>query len=227
MSATITKLTPSSLSALLCARICHDLISPVGALSTAIEILDDESNSDMHDDALNLVRNSSKQANAKLKFLRLAFGAGGSAPGIISVKEIQTLSQDMFAQGKASLLWQISDVGIDKSQARLLLNMIMIGMQAVPRGGEVVISQANRSDGATELTIAATGPRARLELAVERTLIGKAPEDGFDGRSIQPFYTGMMAREIGGNVSAVLDNETVTVTALLPQPAPASANQSA
>jgi len=216
MSATISKLTPSALSALLCARICHDLISPVGALSTAIEILDDESNSDMHADALDLVRNSSKQANAKLKFLRLAFGAGGSAPGIIGVAEIQSLTSDMFAQGKANLQWQMLDDGIDKNQARLLLNMIMLGMQAVPRGGDVIISQLEKTDGATELVVAATGPRARLDAAVERTLIGKAPEDGFDGRSIQPFYAGMMAREMSGSVSAVLAEETVTIKAVLP-----------
>jgi len=215
MSATISKLTPSALSALLCARICHDLISPVGALSTAIEILDDESNADMHADALDLVRNSSKQANAKLKFLRLAFGAGGSAPGIIGVAEIQSLANDMFAQGKATLVWQLGGDGIEKSQARLLLNMVMIGVQAVPRGGEVIISKAESTDG-TELNVVATGPRARLDAAVERTLLGKAPEDGFDGRSIQPFYAGMMAREIGGSVSASLNEETVTIKAVFP-----------
>jgi len=219
MSATITKLTPSALSALLCARICHDLISPVGALSTAIEILDDESNTDMHADALDLVRNSSKQANAKLKFLRLAFGAGGSAPGIIGVADIQTLAEDMFAQGKASLSWQMPDVGIEKSQARLLLNMIMIGMQAVPRGGDVLISQVVKDDNGTELVVTATGPRARLDIAVERTLAGKAPDDGFDGRSIQPFYAGMMAREMGGAVGATIEDETVTIMATLPKAA--------
>ena len=215
MSATISKLTPSALSALLCARICHDLISPVGALSTAIEILDDDSNSEMHADALDLVRNSSKQANAKLKFLRLAFGAGGSAPGIIGVSEIQTLANDMFAQGKADLKWQLQSDGLDKSHARLLLNMVMLGMQAVPRGGEVVMSELKNEAG-SELHVVATGPRARLDAAVERTLIGKAPEDGFDGRSIQPFYAGMMAREIGGSVSAAIEEETVTIKAVLP-----------
>ncbi len=216
MSATISKLTPSALSALLCARICHDLISPVGALSTAIEILDDESNADMHADALDLVRNSSKQANAKLKFLRLAFGAGGSAPGIIGIAELQTLAGDMFAQGKAALQWQMLDTGIEKNQARLLLNMIMLGVQAVPRGGNVIISQLEKESGQTELVVAATGKRARLDVAVERTLIGKAPEEGFDGRSIQPFYAGMMAREIGGSVSAAIADETVTITAIIP-----------
>ena len=216
MSATISKLTPSALSALLCARICHDLISPVGALSTAIEILDDESNADMHSDALDLIRNSSKQANAKLKFLRLAFGASGSAPGIIGVSDLQKLSADMFAQGKAELDWQIVETGIEKSQARLLLNMIMIGVQAIPRGGKVTISQNIAAQGQSQLIVSATGPRARLDPAVERTLLGKAPEDGFDGRSIQPFYAGMMARELGGTVSGTINETIVTITAALP-----------
>jgi len=216
MSATISKLTPSALAALLCARVCHDLISPVGALSTAIEILDDESNADMHADALDLIRNSSKQANAKLKFLRLAFGAGGSAPGIIGAQELQSLANDMFATGKAELTWDMLDAGIDKNQARLLLNMVMIGVQAIPRGGEVITSQMAVIDGQTQLIVKATGPKARLDPATELTLIGKAPEDGFDGRSIQPFYAGMMAREIGGSVSASIDDITVTITATLP-----------
>jgi len=93
--------------------------------------------------------------------------------------------------------------------------MVMIGVQAVPRGGEVIISQAESTDG-TELNVVATGPRARLDAAVERTLLGKAPEDGFDGRSIQPFYAGMMARELGGSVSASLNEETVTIKAVFP-----------
>ena len=81
-SAQITKLTPTSLAAMLCAKICHDLISPVGALGNAVEILDDEDSQDMYEDAIELVRTSSRQASAKLKFLRIALGAAGSAPGL-------------------------------------------------------------------------------------------------------------------------------------------------
>jgi histidine phosphotransferase ChpT len=211
LSANIAKLTPSGLAALLCARICHDLISPVGALGTALEILDDDANTEMHEDAMDLVRNSSRQANAKLKYLRLAFGAGGSAPGIIAMEEIKSLTDGMFGGGKAALSGQISADGLEKSHARLLLNLIMLAVQAVPRGGEVVISQAG-----ADLVLTATGPRARLDAAVETTLLGKAPEDGFDGRSIQPFYAGMMAREMGGSASAAAEGETVTFRAVLP-----------
>jgi len=211
MSATVTKLTPSSLAALLCARVCHDLISPVGALGTAIEILDDPSNTDMHEDALQLIRNSSRQAQAKLKFLRLAFGAAGSAPGIIGVEEIKTLSEDMYRDGKATLVWNMANDGLDKAQARILLNLIMLGVQSVPRGGDVAITATDQ-----ELSITATGRKARLDEAVARALSGKAPADGFDGRSIQPLYTSLMVRDLGGSLDAAVVDETVHFSAKFP-----------
>ncbi len=202
---TAPKLTPSTLAALLCARICHDLVSPVGALGTAIEILNDDSNADMHDDALDLVRSSARRATAKLKFLRLAFGAAGSAPGIIATEELTTLSQNMFADAKAELDFAFHADGLDKNRARLLLNLIMLGVQSVPRGGTVRIDTTEDA-----LTITGTGPRARLDEGVARALSGRAPEDGFDGRTIQPFYAGMMAREQGGTAQSGIEGEAVT-----------------
>ena len=215
MSATVTKLTPSSLAALLSARICHDLISPIGALGTAIEVLDDDANAEMHEDAMGLVRLSSKQAGAKLRFLRLAFGAGGSAPGIIGVDELKSLIADLYEGGKASINWGESVDGLEKNTARLLLNLTMLAVQAVPRGGEVMI-RSNQASGATTVHLAATGPKSRLDANVEKTLAGKAPEDGFDGRTIQPFYAGMIARELKGSVTAMVDGETVNFTAHIP-----------
>lgn len=205
MSAPITKLTPTSLSALLCARICHDLISPVGALGTAIEILDDESNVEMHEDAMSLVRTSSRQASAKLKFLRLAFGAAGSAPGVIPTSEITKLANDMFADAKPDLVWNIDSDGIDKNRARILLNLIMLAVQAAPRGGTVTISRHGQGDGAN-FVLVSRGPKVRLDIAVSKALAGKAPEDGFDGRSIQPLYASLLTRDIGGALAPSADD---------------------
>ncbi len=216
MSATITKLTPTSLSALLCARICHDLISPVGALGTAIEILDDPSNVDMHGDAMDLVRTSSRQAAAKLKFLRLAFGAAGSAPGVISSSEITTLTNDMFRDAKADLVWNIDTDGVDKDRARILMNLIMLAVQAAPRGGTVTITRIGRGAGTeagADFTLVSTGPKVRLADDVARAIAGKAPEDGFDGRSIQPLYASLLARDANGTVGASATEEAITFTA--------------
>ena len=213
MSASITKLTPTTLSALLCARICHDLISPVGALGTAIEMLDDESSADMHEDAMALVRTSSRQAAAKLKFLRLAFGAAGSAPGVIPTSEVMKLTNDMFADAKPDLVWNIDSDGIDKDHARIILNLIMLAIQAAPRGGTVTVSHHTQGEGAN-FVLVSEGPKARLDASVAKAIAGKAPEDGFDGRSIQPLYANLLARDIGGSVgaSADVDRETPIIT---------------
>jgi len=215
MSASVTKLTPTSLSSLLCARICHDLISPIGALGTAVEILDDKDNVDMHEDALQLVRTASRQASAKLKFLRLAFGAAGSAPGVVATSEITQLSNDMFADSKPELAWDIEQDGIDKNHARILLNLIMLAVQAAPRGGTVTITGRGQ-DPSTDFTLVSDGPKARLDPAIAKAISGKAPEDGFDGRSIQPLYATLLARDAGGRVGASAEETVITFTANFP-----------
>lgn len=209
------KLTPATLAALLCARICHDLVSPVGALGAAIEVFDDEDSVDMRDDAMDLVRVSSKQAAAKLQFLRLAFGAGGSAPGILSIAELHKLTLGVYGEAKAKLNWSCEATGVNKPSARLMLNLIMLGFQAVPRGGEVTV-YATDQGGMTRIRLLCTGPKARLADSVSRALVGKAPEEGWDGRTVQPFYAGMIARESNGRVDASIDGETVEFTALIP-----------
>jgi len=98
----------------------------------------------------------SSLAAAKLRFLRLAFGAGGSAPGIMGVDALKTLINDMYEGGKAAISWSTTLDGIEKDTARLLLNLAMLAVQAVPRGGEVVIS-ASESAGTTTISLAATG----------------------------------------------------------------------
>ena len=210
------KLTPATLAALLCARICHDLISPVGALGAALEVFDDDDNTDMRDDAMDLIRTSSRQAGAKLQFLRLAFGAGGSAPGIIAMSEIKKLSEGMYGEGKASLVWKVHTEGLPKAPARLLLNLMMLAVQAIPRGGDLTI-EATDQGGMTRLNLTSQGPKARLADAIVATLAGKAPDDGWDGRTVQPFYAGMIAREAKGRVEARMDgDDRVIFTALMP-----------
>jgi len=162
-----TKLTSAGFAAQMCARIAHDLISPIAALGTAIEVLDDPDNIDMHGDAIELVKLSARQASGKLQFLRLAFGAGGSAPGVIAVDELKKLTDGIYGDAKAEIIWNTDRDGIEKD-------------------------------------------------AVKLTLSGKMPEDGFDGRTIQPFYAGMILRELGGKIAAGADEERVIFSAKIP-----------
>jgi len=217
MSENITKLTAADLAALLCARICHDLVGPVGALETGLDLLNDEDNVDMHDDAIELIKVGAVQASAKLQFLRIAFGAGGSAPSIIASDELERLGRGVYPDGKVVFNWNMDVDGLSKPAARILLNLVMLSVQAIPLGGSVTIN-ASQVGETTEISLMCTGNKARLDPAIAKTLAGGAPEDGFSGRTIQPFYTGMIAREAKGKVSAtvIADGETVEFNAEIP-----------
>ena len=212
---TAAKLTPSGLSSLMCARICHDLLSPVAALGTAIEVLDDENNPEMHDEAIELIKSSARQTSGKLQFLRLAFGAGGSVGGMLGPDFVKSLVEGQFGGGKHSFIWNFKVTEFDKNHARILLNLLMLAVNSIPRGGEIN-SRIEQKSGATILTINATGPKARLAEMVTTTLSGRMPTDGFDGRSIQPFFTAMLVREQAGKIETMLSEETATFIAFFP-----------
>ncbi|MCW5723407.1 MAG: hypothetical protein KIS81_00450 [Maricaulaceae bacterium] len=216
-------MSPEQLAALLCARLCHDLVSPVAALGAALSVLDDEDASDMRDDALNLVRESARQAHVKLEFARLAFGAGGSAPGVIDCAELKRLAEGLFGTVKPDLVWKSAPPALEKSAARLLLNLCLQGIESAPRGGTVTVEAAADAGGGARIRVVAEGPRARLDPKSAAALDGQAPEDGFDGRSIQPYYAGLIARAAGGRVSARADGERVEFVALTAPPASAAA----
>jgi len=211
-------LTATQLAALMSARLCHDLIGPIGAITSAVSVLDDPDAADMREDATNLVRESSEKARARLEFCRLAFGAGGSAPGLVEMSALQRLAGDMYQGSKASLIWKNDSGGLPKPAARALLNMIMLGMDAAARGGEVRI-EAAESGGESRLRVAAKGPKAKLYPTTFEALDGKEPEGGFDGRTIQPYYLFLIIQELGGRVDARAEENWVELNALAPSPA--------
>ncbi len=215
MSNSSAKLTPAHLSALLCARICHDLVGPVSAMQTGLALLDDEDHADLYDDAIELIKLGAGQSAAKLEFMRLAFGAGGSAPGVIAMAELERLARGVYPDDKIKTHWTAQLDGLPKPAARVLLGLVMLAMQTVPRGGDITIS-AQEEAGQTVLSLVCVGPKARLEDNIAKTLAGGAPSGMFDGRSIQPFYCGMIAREAGGYCESSCEGETVTFKAFLP-----------
>ena len=209
------EMAADQLAALLCARLCHDLVSPVSALGAALSVLDDESSADMHEDAMDLVRESSRQAQAKLEFARLAYGAGGSAPATLDTRELRRLTEAMFAPSKPDIVWKVEAPGLEKTPSRLLMNLCILAVESVPRGGKVTI-EATETGGGARIRIVAEGPRARLNEDAE------APEAGYDGRSIQPYFAGLIARNAGGRVSAHAGEERIEFVALI-QPHPSAA----
>ena len=198
------------LAALLCARLCHDLVAPVSAINTALEVMDDEDSGDMREEALKLLHLSAGQAAAKLEFARLAFGAGTSAPGMVETRELQRLVMGAFASAKSEIIWKVTAPQLSKRAARLLLNLTILGVEAALRGGSVHIEAAS----AERMRVSAVGGLTKLLPAVTAALQGEALENGYDGRSIQPYYTGLIARSLGGRAEARTLTDGVEFAAL-------------
>src|SRR6187397_957446 len=128
------------LAALLCSRVCHDLINPVGAIVNGLEVLDDNPTPDDRDFALGLIRKSAKTASAKLQFCRLAFGAAGSAGAQIDLGDAQTMARGHIEDGKITITWNLPRLLLPKNRVKLLLNMLIIAQQTIPRGGVLTVN---------------------------------------------------------------------------------------
>ena len=149
------------LASLLCSRLCHDLMSPVGALNNGIELLADESDPDMREKCLELLADSARATANKLKFFRLAFGSGGGFGEEIDTREAEAALQGLFGgEGKIELGWVVEGEKLPKGAVRLLLNLALLAGDALVRGGRLDVG-AERGDGEIELAVRGEGPRGR------------------------------------------------------------------
>lgn len=208
----IIELEAADLAALLCSRVCHDLINPVGAIGNGLEVLADPTQAEMATFAKELIEKSTKHARAKLEFARIAFGASSTAGTDIDTREAERVSQLLIDCEKAELDWKPAPMLLPKNKCKLLLNMLVIAIAGVPRGGTITVEIEGEA-GRENFTITATGPKTLIPNAVQGLLAG-TPEDGsVDARGIQPFYTGVLARLTHMGLNIVLDGDIMRFTA--------------
>jgi histidine phosphotransferase ChpT len=197
------------LAALLCSRVCHDLISPVGAIVNGLEVMDEDKDEETKVFALDLIKKSAQQASAKLQFCRLAFGAAGSAGAQIDLGDAEKVARGLFGDDKTTIVWNLPRELLPKNRVKLLLNMLLVAVGTIPRGGSITVDPA---EGGKGFRLTASGLNARLAEATAGLLVG-SPGHPVDAHAIQPLYTGILARDCGLTVSAVAERETVVVTA--------------
>src|SRR5215472_6276685 len=155
----------------LVSRVCHDLVGPMGAVVNGLEVLEDERDAAMRADALKIVSQSAGQALARLQFLRIAFGAAGSAGAELDLGEVGRLVSGLLGGSKVKLEWQVARVNWPKDWAKLLMNATMLAADCLPRGGVVQV-QASESAASPSFTIHASGPHAKVLEEVEKALRG-------------------------------------------------------
>jgi histidine phosphotransferase ChpT len=204
------RLSDLDLAALLCSRVCHDIISPVGAIANGLELMDDpETDEDLKATALDMVRNSAKTATAKLKFCRIAFGASGSAGAHIDMGEAGETAKGFVGEEKVRLEWLAPRENRPKAEVKLLLNMLMLALAGIPRGGVVTVTAEGRS-----FAVKARGERAKVPQAMADVLLGTVDLDTLDARLVQPYYAKIMAESAGLALAMAMEgDDVVAVTA--------------
>jgi histidine phosphotransferase ChpT len=202
-------LTGPDLAALLCSRVCHDVISPVGAINNGLELLD-EGGADA--DAMDLIRTSALNASVRLKFARLAFGASGSVGASIDTGEAERAAKDFAAaEKKTEVVWSGPRAIIAKNRVKLLLNLFLVAYSSIPRGGVIEVTLENPELDA-KFKIVARGKLMRLPPKFVEISTGEI-EEAIDAHSIQPYYTVLLADEAGMELGHSASAEELTFTA--------------
>lgn len=208
------------LASLLCSRVCHDVISPVGAIVNGIELYD-SGDASMKEFSIDLVRKSSRQASARLQFARIAFGAAGSAGAMIDTGDAGNVAQAFFADEKINIAWNVPRALLPKNQVKLILNLVMIATHAIPRGGMLTVNGTVIGEQG-DFTLSANGINARMPHNAEDLIAGRAPNGIVDAHAIQPFYAGQIARAANMAVSFAIEGDVVTIRASKAEAAPAA-----
>jgi histidine phosphotransferase ChpT len=216
----VIELDALDLSALLCSRVCHDVISPVGAIVNGLEVLEEENDAEMRAIATDLIRKSARNASAKLQFCRLAFGAAGSAGASIDTGDAEQVARNLFQDDRTKLEWNAPRALMPKNKVKLLLNMCLIAGACIPRGGLMKVD-VEGVDEATVLTVTVAGPNLRLASSVSPLLAGEPESGSVDAHGVQAYYAGLVARASGLDVRAQTLEASVVVRA---QPAGAQAS---
>jgi len=200
------------LAALLCSRVCHDLISPVGAIVNGIEVMEEDKDEETKAFALDLIKKSAQIASAKLQFCRLAFGAAGSAGAQIDLGDAEKAARGLLEDGKTTLAWNLPRQLLAKNRVKLLLNMLLIAAGAITRGGTLTVDPVSDGEAVAGFVVTASGLNARLNPATIELLAG-SPSHAVDAHTIQPLYSGILARDCGLVLSAQSEGGPVVLTA--------------
>ena len=209
-------MNPVDLASLLCSRLCHDLMSPVGALNNGIELLADETDPEMREKCLELLADSARASANKLKFFRLAFGAAGGFGEEIDTQEAEAVLEGLFgAERPIELGWEVKDDKLPKTAVKVLLNLALIAGDALVRGGRLDVG-AERSGGGVELAVRAEGPRILLDPVLRETL-GNGASGAVEPRAAAAWLALNLISDAGGSIQlSDPSSAALTIGARLP-----------
>ena len=199
------------LAALLCSRLCHDLLSPVGAINNGLELLADEKDPEMRQRCLDLLEQSARTSADKLKFFRLAFGAAGGFGEMVPSEEPQQLIEALVAANeRLNLNWAVAEPKLSKPAVKVLLNLAAIGIDALVRGGELKVGAETR-EGKTEIVVAATGKKVVFDDSIGAALQGTLDTGGLSGRTAPAHMVQLLLKDQKGRIQVAHDEGRLVI----------------
>lgn len=208
------KIDPAHLSAYIASRICHDLVSSVSSITNALDFMNEPQDSEMRVQAEKLLHDGADSAAHKLKFLRYAFGSVGLSKGAADIHDARQITERFVEthNKQPELDWDIETDHLSFSHARLIMNLVMLAIDCLPRGGSIGIRVRNEAEGLS-ISLKAAGKRCKLREDTADALRGEEPQDGWSARTVQPLFTRIIAEGLGGSISIETGEETITLTA--------------
>lgn len=205
----------TALASHVAAKLCHDFISPSGAIVSGLDLLKDPSAQDMREEAMKLIEASARKLVSIVNFARVAFGAATSAERFDS-RELKTLADGAYEHMRATLEWSTEVDTFEKPQARALLNLAYVGGGALPTGGVCTVSA--RADGdQLILTAESVGARARLKAEAITGLEGRELTEGLAGQWIQPHWLHEVVTDAGGRIDLSTGEDRVLIRVRMPR----------
>lgn len=205
------------LASLLCSRLCHDLLSPVGALTNGLELLADERDPEMRQRCLELLEQSAKISADKLKFFRLAYGAAGGFGESVGVEEARSVIDALVGDAKRiEVNWALASERLPKGAVKVLLNFAHIALDALVRGGTIDIGAEIR-EGASEIVVRAAGPRIAFDETIGHALEGRLADGELSGRTAPAHMLALLAAAAGGGLQYALSEDALVLGAVLPE----------
>ena len=191
-------ISPVEFASLLCSRLCHDLLSPIGALNNGLELLADEKDPAMRERVMELLAESARTSANKLKFFRLAFGAAGGFGDLIDANEARAAVQGLLGERKLEIGWLVEEPSLPKPAAKALLNLAMIAGDALVRGGRIDIGAERNEAGGLEIVLHGEGARLVLDEKLRDALVGGEAAAPVTARSAAAHLVHALVAEAGG-----------------------------
>ena len=206
---------PAHLSAYIASRICHDLVSSVSSITNALDFMNEPQDSEMRVQAEKLLHDGADSAAHKLKFLRYAFGSVGLSKGAADIHDARQITERFVEthNKQPALDWDLETDHLSFSHARLIMNMVMLAIDCLPRGGTIAIRVRNGEGGGLDVNLTASGQRCKLREDTADAIRGEEPQDGWSARTVQPLFTRIIAEGLGGKINIEATEEAIKLSA--------------